>query len=110
VQLKDYQEVAEAGDMPTLESRLVRFANDLGFGIISGALVVEHGPSRVSTFYFGNTPEAFQPTSHETEMRKRDPVMRRLKRLSERRSKISSARSANHPDATGPSGVSKSGT
>jgi DNA-binding CsgD family transcriptional regulator len=82
VQLKDYQEVAEAADMPTLETRLVRFANDLGFGIISGALVVEHGASRVSAFYFGNTPEAFQSTSHDAEMRKRDPVMRRLKRLS----------------------------
>ena len=28
VELKDYQEVAEAADMPTLESRLVRFANE----------------------------------------------------------------------------------
>jgi DNA-binding CsgD family transcriptional regulator len=82
VKLKDYQEVADASDMPTLESRLVRFANDLGFGIISGALVVEHGPSRVDAFYFGNTPEEFEATSQSTDMRKRDPVMRRLKRLS----------------------------
>ena len=82
MKLRDYQEVAEAADMPTLESRLIRFANDLGFGIISGALVVEHGASRVSTFYFGNTPEAFQSTSTETDLRKRDPVMHRLKRLS----------------------------
>ena len=82
VKLKDFEDVAQAADMPALESRLVRFANDLGFGIISGALVVEHGASRISTFHFGNTPEAFQSTSHETELRKRDPVMRRLKRLS----------------------------
>jgi len=82
VRLKDYQDVADAADLPTLESRLVRFANDLGFGIISGALVVEHGAGRVSTFHLGNTPEAFQSTFQSTDVGKRDPVMRRLKRLS----------------------------
>ena len=82
VRLKDYQDVAEAGDMQTLESRLVRFANDLGFGIISGALVVEQSPGRVMTYAFGNTPEAFQSTSGSAVVGKRDPVMRRLKRLS----------------------------
>jgi len=82
VRLKDYQEVADAEDMQTLESRLVRFANDLGFGIISGALVVEHAAGRVSTFHLGNTPEAFQSTFQNTDVGKRDPVMRRLKRLS----------------------------
>jgi len=68
--------------MQTLESRLVRFANDLGFGLISGALVLEHGAGKVSTFAFGNTPEAYQSTSESTERGRRDPVMRRLKRLS----------------------------
>jgi DNA-binding CsgD family transcriptional regulator len=82
VRLKDYQDVAEASDIETFESRLVRFANDLGFGIISGALVVEHGAGRVSTFHLGNTPEAFQSTFQSTDVGKRDPVMRRLKRLS----------------------------
>ena len=82
MRLKDYQEVADAADMQTLESRLVRFANDLGFGIISGALVVEHAAGRVSTFHLGNTPEAFQSTFQNTDVGKRDPVMRRLKRLS----------------------------
>ena len=41
MRLQDYQDVADAGDMPTLEGRLVKFAHELGFGIISGALVVE---------------------------------------------------------------------
>ncbi|MEO8835369.1 MAG: LuxR C-terminal-related transcriptional regulator [Caldimonas sp.] len=80
--LRDYVEVAAAKDVSTLESRLVRFANDLGFGIISGALVVEHAAGRVSTFHLGNTPEAFQTTFANTDIGSRDPVMRRLKRLS----------------------------
>jgi len=82
VKLQDYQEVAEASDMPTLESRLVRFAHELGFGIISGSLVIEQGPGRVKSFLFGNTPEAFLSTTSSTEVGKRDPVLRRLKRLS----------------------------
>jgi DNA-binding CsgD family transcriptional regulator len=82
VRLKDYQDVADAADMPTLESRLVRFANDLGFGIISGALILEHGVGRVSTFPFGNIPEAYRSVSDSDERGKRDPVMRRLKQLS----------------------------
>ena len=68
--------------MPTLETRLVRFAHELGFGIISGALVVEHAAGRVSTFHLGNTPEAFASTFASTSVGRRDPVMRRLKRLS----------------------------
>jgi DNA-binding CsgD family transcriptional regulator len=68
--------------MPTLEARLVRFAHELGFGIISGALVVEQGPGRVTTFHLGNTPEAFKSTFASTSIGQRDPVMRRLKRLS----------------------------
>ena len=82
MRLQDYQEVADAADIETFESRLVRFANELGFGIISGALVVEHGAGRVSTFRLGNTPEAFQSISQSTELGQRDPVFRRLKRLS----------------------------
>jgi DNA-binding CsgD family transcriptional regulator len=82
VRLRDYQDVADSTDVPTLESRLVRFANDLGFGIISGALLVELGAGRLSTFHFGNTPEAFQSTFANTDVGKRDPVVRRLRRLS----------------------------
>jgi DNA-binding CsgD family transcriptional regulator len=82
VRLQDYQDVADAADMPTLETRLVRFAHELGFGIISGALVVEQGPGRAATFAFGNTPEAYQATSTSISVGQRDPVLRRLKRLS----------------------------
>ena len=82
MRLQDYQDVADAGDIPTLETRLVRFAHELEFGIISGALVVEQGPGRAETFAFGNVPEAYKSTSASTVVGQRDPVMRRLKRLS----------------------------
>jgi DNA-binding CsgD family transcriptional regulator len=68
--------------MQTLESRLVRFANELGFGIISGALILEHGAGRVSSIPFGNIPQGYRATFESDARGKRDPVMHRLKRLS----------------------------
>ena len=54
----------------------------MGFGIISGALVVEHGAGRVSTFHLGNTARGVPVDLRKHRIGKRDPVMRRLKRLS----------------------------
>lgn len=82
MRLRDYQDVADADDMPTLEARLVRFAHELGFGIISGALIVEQAPGRTTAFRLGNTPEAFKSSFASTSIGQRDPVLRRLKRLS----------------------------
>jgi DNA-binding CsgD family transcriptional regulator len=82
VRLRDFQDVADSTDMQTLESRLVRFANELGFGIISGALILEHTAGRVSSIPFGNIPEAYKATFENVERGKRDPVLHRLKRLS----------------------------
>jgi len=82
VTLSDFQEVADAADLQTLESRLVSFANDLGFGIIAGAFVVEHAGSDPSICYIGNTPEAFKSLSRTAPLRNRDPVLLQLKRSS----------------------------
>jgi len=82
VRLRDYQDVADSADMQTLEARLVRFANELGFGIIAGALILERGPGRMSSFPFGNIPEPYRAVFENHDRNKRDPVMQRLKRLS----------------------------
>ena len=82
MRLQDYLDISDAPDMAALETRLVRFANELDFEIISGALFVEHATGRVSSFHLGNTPEAFSSTFASPAIGKRDPVMRRLKRLS----------------------------
>ena len=82
MRLQDYTDISEAPDIRALETRLVKFANELDFGIISGALFVEHAAARVSSFYLGNTPDAFSSTFADASIGKRDPVMRRLKRLS----------------------------
>ena len=82
VRLQDYTDISEASDVRSLETRLVNFAHELEFGIISGALVVEHGAGRISSFLFGNTPETFATSFASTLIGKRDPVMRSLKKLS----------------------------
>jgi len=82
LKLQDYTDISEAPDIGSFEMRLVKFAHDLDFGIISGALIVEHAAGRVSSFHVGNTPEAFASTFLSTSVGQRDPVMRRLKRLS----------------------------
>ncbi|MBV9890063.1 MAG: LuxR family transcriptional regulator, partial [Rhizobacter sp.] len=74
--------MADSADMQTLESRLVRFANELGFGIIAGALILEGGPGRSSSFPFGNIPEPYRAVFEDNNRNRRDPVMQRLKRLS----------------------------
>lgn len=82
VRLHDYVDITNAADVEALESLLVRFANQQGFGIISGLLVVEGAGRKVDTFPLGNTPPAFATTFADSEIGKRDPVMRRLKRFS----------------------------
>ena len=82
MRLQDFIDISEAPDLGAFEQRLVRFANELDFGIISGLLVVEQSAGRFSSFQLGNTPEAFAESFASTNIGKRDPVMRRLKRLS----------------------------
>jgi len=79
MRLSDCQEAAQARDLHTLESCLVDFANDLGFGIISGVFVSAPHFSKPNIHYVGNTPPAFQALSRNSPLRKRDPVIRRLK-------------------------------
>ena len=82
MRLRDCQEVAEAADLQALESRLLRIADDLGFGIITGFFVVESSCGETSIRHLGRTPEQFQSQYQSQAVGRRDPVMRRLKRCS----------------------------
>ena len=82
MRLTDCQEVADAADVQTFETRLIRLANSRGFGIISGFVVVERSDIPASMYTFGNTPEAFDAQFRNPPAAKRCPVLRRLKQLS----------------------------
>lgn len=81
MRLSDYYEISQSPDRPTFERRLVDFAHEMDFGLISAALVVDC-PGRDSIFVsIGNTPAEYLEASLDVADSVRDPVLRRLKQL-----------------------------
>jgi DNA-binding CsgD family transcriptional regulator len=82
--LQRYFEVSQAPDLTTLEARLVNFAEEMDFGLVSAAVAVDSmGPTRPPVIVMiGNTPKAFLAQARDPEDTLRDPVMRRMKSLS----------------------------
>lgn len=79
MRLSDYYEISQAPDRESFERRLVGFANEMDFELISAALVVD-GPGRDSVFVMlGNTPQAFANAARDVDASRRDPVLRRMK-------------------------------
>ncbi len=79
---QDYLDISQAPDRPTFDRMLVKFGQSLDFGLVSAALVVER-PGREAIFVTsGNRPEGFLEASKNLVDSKRDPVLRRMKRLS----------------------------
>lgn len=81
--LERYFEVSQSRDIASFENRLVGFAQEMEFPLISGALVVDR-PTRGKPIFlpFGNTPEAFVEISQNYDDSVRSPVNKLLKRLS----------------------------
>ncbi len=79
---QDYLDISHAPDKLSFERRLVDFAHQLDFGIISGSLVIDE-PGKPAQFVpVGNTPKAFIEAHRSLGNSLRDPVLKRLKRLS----------------------------
>jgi DNA-binding CsgD family transcriptional regulator len=81
---QSFLDVSQSVDIHTFEKRLVEFAQGLGFGIVAAALVVDRPvPGRHPAFVaIGNMPEGFAESSRSVEDSMRDPVLKRLKRMS----------------------------
>jgi DNA-binding CsgD family transcriptional regulator len=77
-----YLDVATSRDKETFASRLVQFAELLGFPLVSGVLVLDR-PNGLSEFIsIGNVPEAYKASYDDVELSRKSPVMSRLKALS----------------------------
>ena len=59
----------------------MRFANELGFGIMTACLICERPNGLAEKSAFGSVPDAYRSTYHSGDIARRSPVMRRLKRL-----------------------------
>lgn len=81
MKLKAFLDVSQAPDRGTFEKRLLGFASALDFEIVQGALVVEK-PGQTYIEAIGNTPKAFLEMSRSVDDSLRDPVLKRLHRLS----------------------------
>ena len=79
---QDYLDISLAPDRQSFERRLVEFAQELDFGIISGSLVIEEPGKRAVFLPVGNTPRAFIEAHRSLDNSLRDPVLKRLKRTS----------------------------
>lgn len=81
MRLSDYYEISQAPDRQSFERRLVDFAHEMDFGLMSAVFVVDC-PGRESAFIsVGNTPAEYLEGYSNREDWARDPVLQSLKRL-----------------------------
>lgn len=81
--LQRYIEISQSHDIATLEARLVKMAEELGFPLVSAAVVVEPaGAGRGQFFTLSNTPAEFKQVAADPRRGQRDPVNQRLRQLS----------------------------
>lgn len=79
---QDYLDVAASRDKATFEQRLLRFAQDMDFGIVTAALAVDQPGEKPLFVMIGNTPQGFMDASRSFVGLQRDPVLKRLKSTS----------------------------
>jgi DNA-binding CsgD family transcriptional regulator len=82
MQLKRFYDLSQSADVDQFESRLVDFANELGFGLVGAALVVDEPGSDAVFMALGNPPSEYSEALRSREDSLRDPVLARLKRTS----------------------------
>jgi len=73
-------DVSQAPDVPTLERRLIDFANELDFGLVGAVLIVDRPGQKPCLHSLGNTPAAYVQEFNDLDSARRDPVVQRLKR------------------------------
>jgi DNA-binding CsgD family transcriptional regulator len=82
MRLQPYLDISQSGDLPTFERRLIEFSQEFEFGLVNATVLVNPPGREAVSVSIGNVPEAFAEASINLEDSRRDPVMRRLKRLS----------------------------
>jgi DNA-binding CsgD family transcriptional regulator len=81
MQLQQFMDISQAPDLALFERRLIDFAHQMDFGIVTATLVVERIGLGASLTSVGNIPLGVSQHTQPGSAR-RDPVIRRLKRLS----------------------------
>ena len=77
-----YSAVMQARSRDEFRDEIVRFARDLGFGMVSAMTVVDHGLNNSEFFVVDNAPVAYVESAQNRDSYRRDPVMQHCKRAS----------------------------
>jgi DNA-binding CsgD family transcriptional regulator len=84
MQLQRYFDVSQSTDLASFERNLIGAAQELDFPLVGAVLIIDAPtptePPRV--YSVSNTPAAYASSSDDPALSARDPVMKRLKRLS----------------------------
>jgi DNA-binding CsgD family transcriptional regulator len=79
VRLQNYFDVSQSSDKATFRRRLIDFAHEMDFSLVSSVLVVEQAGKETDFLYVGNRPEDFASLSADPELSKQDPVLTKLR-------------------------------
>jgi DNA-binding CsgD family transcriptional regulator len=83
VRYQRYLDISQSSDLPTFRQRLVDFAGDLGFGLVSAFVIAEFPDKSRSFTMIHNAPDGFaESATRNGEDAARDPVLQRLKKYS----------------------------
>lgn len=82
MQLKKFMDVSQSDDLATFERRLVDFAHEMEFAKVNGVLVLDRPGQQAAFLAVGNMPEDYMASFGDESDSKRDPVLKRLKRMS----------------------------
>lgn len=78
-----YLDISQSGDIQTFRQRLLEFAGDLGFGLMSAHMTAEMPDKSRGFMMIHNAPAAFAESATENgDDAARDPVLQRLKKYS----------------------------
>ena len=79
---QDFVDVGLSTSIKAFEAGLVKMAGRMDFGHVSAVLVLDQGTHDPIFLSVGNTPVEYLATYKSAEVIRRDPVMKKLKRLS----------------------------
>jgi DNA-binding CsgD family transcriptional regulator len=82
VRLQSFLDISQATSAASFERQLVAFAHEMDFGLVLASVITEIPGSDPYVVRVGNTPEAFLKASTNLEGLSRDPVNKRMKKMS----------------------------
>jgi len=82
MKLQRFVDISDASSTASLKKQLIDIAHDMDFGLVLAVVISEIPGADPHVARVGNTPEAFEKASTSFEGLARDPVNKRLKKLS----------------------------